>query len=226
MRGTSMATPLVSGLCALLWSYKPTASYQQIKDAVMKSVDVNAGLQGKLVSNGRVNALKALQALGGVPQPTPPPGPEPTPGPSATPPPGPSPVPTVTPTPTPTQTPPPVIPGNETASTPLLNGQTYVRINNPNVQLQFSYDVSNFLGAQGVWIEIGSPNRPFSNPNDLRPDTQHAWIGSVGGLRGSLPLSPNGLPGWGSYQFRVIPVTQQGQPVGRFSNPSTLLVWP
>lgn len=31
MSGTSMATPLVAGAAALIWSAKPTATYAQVK---------------------------------------------------------------------------------------------------------------------------------------------------------------------------------------------------
>jgi large repetitive protein len=60
--GTSMACPHVAGAAALIWSKNPTWTYKQVKDALMKTADVIPALQGKTVSGGRINVLKALQA--------------------------------------------------------------------------------------------------------------------------------------------------------------------
>lgn len=73
--GTSMASPVVSGLAALIWSYYPQLSALQVKEAIMKSVvkvetKVKVKEEGdskKLpfselsVSGGVVNAYNALQ---------------------------------------------------------------------------------------------------------------------------------------------------------------------
>ena len=61
MSGTSMATPHVSGAAALAWSYAPSATYQQVRDAMFKGVDVLAGLSGKTATGGRLNVYKTLQ---------------------------------------------------------------------------------------------------------------------------------------------------------------------
>jgi subtilisin family serine protease len=63
MSGTSMATPVVSGVAALAWSVAPTATYQQIKNAILGGVDKIAGLSGKVLTGGRVNARKTLELL-------------------------------------------------------------------------------------------------------------------------------------------------------------------
>jgi subtilisin family serine protease len=61
--GTSMATPHVAGVAALLASRKPSATTEELKGALLSGVDVIPGLTGKLVSNGRMNAVKSLNVL-------------------------------------------------------------------------------------------------------------------------------------------------------------------
>jgi subtilisin family serine protease len=58
--GTSMATPHVTGVCALIKSYNPSMSASQIKQRLLDSVDPVASMNGKTVSGGRLNAFKAL----------------------------------------------------------------------------------------------------------------------------------------------------------------------
>lgn len=57
--GTSMATPHVSGLAALLWSQFPEAPHDEIKARLMLTVDP-LGLE--VASGGRINAHRALTA--------------------------------------------------------------------------------------------------------------------------------------------------------------------
>ena len=86
MSGTSMATPLVSGVVALMYALRPDLNYQQIKKALLDNVDKIPALQGKVSSNGRVNPYKALSAISnGNPIPTPSPTPTPNPTPNPTP---------------------------------------------------------------------------------------------------------------------------------------------
>ncbi|MCX8021695.1 MAG: S8 family serine peptidase [Syntrophorhabdaceae bacterium] len=61
--GTSMATPFVSGVAALLWSLKPDAKASEIKEIIMESVDPVDSLTGKTITGGRLNALKAIQKM-------------------------------------------------------------------------------------------------------------------------------------------------------------------
>jgi subtilisin family serine protease len=62
--GTSMATPQVSGVAALAWAYKPTATVAEIRNALLQGVDKLSALSGKVASGGRLNAYKTLQLLG------------------------------------------------------------------------------------------------------------------------------------------------------------------
>ncbi len=63
LAGTSMAAPHVSGLAALIWGYSPSLTYAQVKSTILGSVDTKSSLAGKVVSNGRVNALNALNLV-------------------------------------------------------------------------------------------------------------------------------------------------------------------
>ncbi|MBN1764683.1 MAG: S8 family serine peptidase [Sedimentisphaerales bacterium] len=56
--GTSMATPHVTGACALLWSVNPSLSYMEVKDILLRTVDPT--LPGKCVSEGRLNLYNAI----------------------------------------------------------------------------------------------------------------------------------------------------------------------
>jgi len=60
LEGTSMATPFVTGLAALIWSKEPNLSYLEVKNRILESVDVLPQLSGKVKTSGRINAYKAL----------------------------------------------------------------------------------------------------------------------------------------------------------------------
>jgi subtilisin family serine protease/putative cell wall-binding protein len=61
--GTSMATPHVSGIAALMLSERAGKSAEQIKNAIIKSADYLPQLDGTCVSSGRANASSALGDL-------------------------------------------------------------------------------------------------------------------------------------------------------------------
>ncbi|MBE0687463.1 MAG: S8 family serine peptidase [Anaerolineaceae bacterium] len=71
--GTSMATPHVSGVAALIWSANPTWTNTQIRDALIKTAE-DLGVAGKDNSYGYglVQAKAALDYLGGGTPPPPP----------------------------------------------------------------------------------------------------------------------------------------------------------
>jgi thermitase len=58
--GTSMATPHVSGVAALLKAKNPTADDATLKDQILKSVDARSNLSAKTATGGRLNAAGAL----------------------------------------------------------------------------------------------------------------------------------------------------------------------
>ncbi|MEE8329270.1 MAG: fibronectin type III domain-containing protein, partial [Thermodesulfovibrionia bacterium] len=61
--GTSMSAPHVSGLAGLLYSYYTGFTYSQIRSTILRYVDVLPELTGWILTNGRVNAYKALSSL-------------------------------------------------------------------------------------------------------------------------------------------------------------------
>lgn len=55
--GTSMATPHVAGAAALYWSHHPEKNWQEVKEAILKSAKPIPALNGKVSSNGKLDAL-------------------------------------------------------------------------------------------------------------------------------------------------------------------------
>lgn len=58
--GTSMATPLVAGAAALVWSQHPDENYLQIKQRILSSVRHVPPLAGKVATGGVLNVSAAL----------------------------------------------------------------------------------------------------------------------------------------------------------------------
>ncbi|GIV07475.1 MAG: hypothetical protein KatS3mg017_0677 [Fimbriimonadales bacterium] len=66
MSGTSMACPMVAGAAAILWSYNPYLTNQQVREALEAHVDPYTPYQGRPIGagKGRLNVYRALQGIG------------------------------------------------------------------------------------------------------------------------------------------------------------------
>ena len=64
-QGTSYSTPIVSGVCALVWAAHPGWNHHQVRDAVFRSAEYKQSLF-PWVSHGRVNAAYAVSVREGV----------------------------------------------------------------------------------------------------------------------------------------------------------------
>ena len=60
--GTSMATPVVAGVAALIVAKNPRISVDDLRGKVLSSVDQLDSLKGKVATGGRINAAKAVGA--------------------------------------------------------------------------------------------------------------------------------------------------------------------
>lgn len=63
--GTSMATPHVAGAATLIVSAYPQISNEQLRDALLGSVDKIPALEGKMTTGGRLNVNAALDRAAG-----------------------------------------------------------------------------------------------------------------------------------------------------------------
>ena len=142
LSGTSMATPYVSGVAALIKTQSPTISSSQIKSKIIDNCDVLSSLSGKLVTGGRLNAAKAMGQSTSTPTPIPTPTitRTPTPTPTSTP------VPTHTITPTPTLTP---VPTPKTISS--LSASFYASPTYGNTPLKVQF-IDQSAGTPTKWV--------------------------------------------------------------------------
>jgi len=66
-QGTSMATPHVSGLAALLLADDPGLSAIQVKERILNGVEVKSGLAGMILTGGRINAYNSIRNVPATP---------------------------------------------------------------------------------------------------------------------------------------------------------------
>jgi thermitase len=66
MSGTSMAAPYAAGLAAMLRKQESDASYGDLRYAIRHKVDKPSALNDKVAYDGRLNARKALGAIGSL----------------------------------------------------------------------------------------------------------------------------------------------------------------
>jgi subtilisin family serine protease len=60
--GTSMATPEVSGVAALVLAVNPNMTMKELRERLLESVDKLPALEGKVATGGRLNAARAVRA--------------------------------------------------------------------------------------------------------------------------------------------------------------------
>jgi subtilisin family serine protease len=58
--GTSMATPIVAGAAALVWSKYPNENYKQIRNRILKSARKVPGMAGNVITGGILDVEAAL----------------------------------------------------------------------------------------------------------------------------------------------------------------------
>ncbi len=111
---------------------------------------------------------------------------------------------------------------------PNVGGLSSMTTQRPDVLIPIAIDVRNLNGAQGFLLEASKPNQVFANPDGDRPDSANGLgyesYRSTFGTYNLLPIKQ--LPGWGTYQLRILALDQNGRPVGRFSQVLTITLRP
>ncbi len=59
--GTSMATPHVAGAAALYWSENPHATFQDVKNAILRSARKIPSLTGRVLSEGKLDIKELMK---------------------------------------------------------------------------------------------------------------------------------------------------------------------
>jgi subtilisin family serine protease len=61
MSGTSMASPHVAGVAALVWAHHPGKTLSQVKQCILNHVDTKPALANKVRTDGRLNAFGSVR---------------------------------------------------------------------------------------------------------------------------------------------------------------------
>ena len=72
LSGTSMATPHVAGLAAMIWMQRPDFSMIEVKEIILRSTVSEKALENACVTGGRINAQRAVKLASIYPAPRPP----------------------------------------------------------------------------------------------------------------------------------------------------------
>lgn len=64
-QGTSMACPHVAGAAALLLSLSPTATWEELKAAILDGAAPNPALEGRTITGGELDLMGAIALIGG-----------------------------------------------------------------------------------------------------------------------------------------------------------------
>ncbi len=60
MSGTSMATPHVAGAAALIWGFKPSWTYAQVRDCILNNITATSQMSGVVSTGGVLNVHSSL----------------------------------------------------------------------------------------------------------------------------------------------------------------------
>ncbi len=169
LSGTSMATPMVSGVAALIWTTPYGTSNQAVVDRLFSTVDPITGT-GTYWQKGRLNAVAAVGAAVAIPTPTL--TPNPTVSPTDFPNPSPSDTPTVTVNP-PTSTPEP----SQPVPTFVCGGSPFSICTSPTVT---QGPVITKIPKNPNLTGVPTPNGPCLNPRDPGfVQKIHTWVSDV-----------------------------------------------
>jgi serine protease len=204
--GTSMATPHVTGAIALLRSFSPAMTADDVRSVLIQTArPLTGGGHNPDSGYGLVQVGAALDLVAGGPSPTPTPTPTPTPVGTPTPTPDPNATPTPTPTPAPTIGPVPspelIVPA-VTAASPRNGSRNVLRSVRPRIT--FSLPMTSISTrtirmkdlSRGRWVTIRVSYSASSRVVTITPTTRlaanHSYritVGAVLTASGGTPLS-------------------------------------